>query len=120
MAHLINLFIGGVALISFRFIHDPTWLLLSMVGIGFAWASILSVPYALLANSVPAQKMGLYMGIFNFFIVIPQLVAASLLGFLLKAFLGGHPVDALAIGGASMIAAGFCVLLVRAPSTRAA
>ena len=64
--------------------HDPTWLLLAMVGVGFAWASILSVPYALLSNGVPAQKMGLYMGIFNFFIVIPQLVAASVLGFLLK------------------------------------
>ena len=61
VTHLINLFLGGLALISFRLIHDPSWLLAAMVGIGFAWASILSVPYALLANSVPAEKMGLYM-----------------------------------------------------------
>jgi maltose/moltooligosaccharide transporter len=112
MAHLINLFIGGVALISFRFIHDPTWLLLSMVGIGFAWASILSVPYALLANSVPAQKMGLYMGIFNFFIVIPQLVAASVLGTLVNRSFGGAPIYALVLGGVSFMLAGLLVLLV--------
>jgi maltose/moltooligosaccharide transporter len=113
MAHLINLFIGGAALISFRFIHDPSWLLLSMVGIGFAWASILSVPYALLANSVPAQKMGLYMGIFNFFIVIPQLVAASVLGSLVNSLFGGAPIYALVLGGASFVLAGLLVLRVR-------
>ena len=62
--------------------------------------------------------MGIYMGIFNFFIVIPQLVAASLLGFLLKTLLGGHPVNALAIGGISMVVAGLCVLLVREPAPR--
>ena len=86
-----------------------------MVGVGFAWASILSLPYALLADSVPAAKMGVYMGIFNFFIVIPQLVAASLLGFLLKTFFGNQPINALVIGGASLIIAGLCVLLVREP-----
>ncbi|HEY7640337.1 MAG TPA: MFS transporter [Steroidobacteraceae bacterium] len=112
LAHLINLFIGGIALISFRFIHDPSWLLLSMVGVGFAWASILSVPYALLANSVPAQKMGLYMGIFNFFIVIPQLVAASVLGSLVNRLFGGAPVYALVLGGASFILAGLLVLRI--------
>jgi maltose/moltooligosaccharide transporter len=113
LAHLINLFIGGIALISFRFIHDPSWLLLAMVGIGFAWASILSVPYALLANSVPTQKMGLYMGIFNFFIVIPQLVAASVLGTLVNRLFGGAPIYALVLGGASFMLAGLLVLRVR-------
>ncbi len=112
MAHLINLFIGGIALISFRFIHDPSWLLLSMVGVGFAWASILSVPYALLANSVPTQKMGLYMGIFNFFIVIPQLVAASVLGILVNRLFGGAPIYALVLGGVSFMLAGLLVLRV--------
>ncbi len=112
-AHLINLFLGGIALISFRFVHDPSWLLASMVGIGFAWASILSVPYALLANAVPAQKMGLYMGIFNFFIVIPQLVAASVLGFLLNKLFGAAPIFALVLGGASFMLAGLLVLRVR-------
>lgn len=113
--HLINLFLGGIALISFRFIHDPSWLLLAMVGVGFAWASILSVPYALLSNGVPTQKMGLYMGIFNFFIVIPQLVAASVLGFLLNKLFGGAPIFALVLGGASFLLAGVLVLRVPEP-----
>ncbi len=119
-SHLVNTTLGGLGLLSMLWIRDPQWLLLSMVGVGFAWASILSLPYALLSDSVPAQKMGIYMGIFNFFIVIPQLVAASLLGLLLKSFLGGHPINALAIGGISMIAAGLFVLRVREPSTHAA
>ncbi len=114
-AHLINLFFGGLALISFRFVDDPSWLLAAMVGVGFAWASILSVPYALLANAVPAQKMGLYMGIFNFFIVIPQLVAASVLGFLLNKLFGGAPIFALVLGGASFMLAGLLVLRVPEP-----
>jgi hypothetical protein len=78
------------------------WLLLSMVGVGFAWASILSLPYALLSERLPAKKMGVYMGIFNFFIVIPQLVAASVLGVLLKTFFGNEPIWALVIGGVSL------------------
>ncbi|HEY5804043.1 MAG TPA: MFS transporter [Lysobacter sp.] len=115
MSHLVNVWLGGLGLISFLFIRDPHWLLLSMVGVGFAWASILSLPYALLADSVPAEKMGVFMGIFNFFIVIPQLVAASLLGFLLKTFFGGQPIQALTIGAASLFVAGLCVLRVQDP-----
>jgi maltose/moltooligosaccharide transporter len=113
MSHLINVSLGGLGLLSLILIRDPQWLLLSMVGVGFAWASILSLPYALLSDSLPAHKMGVYMGIFNFFIVIPQLVAASVLGFLLKIFAGGQPIYALAIGGASLLVAGLCVLRVR-------
>lgn len=119
VSHLINASLGGLGLLSFIVIRDPQWLLLSMVGVGFAWASILSLPYALLSDSVPAQKMGVYMGIFNFFIVIPQLVAASLLGVLLKYFFGSHPVYALVIGGVSLIVAGLCVLRVREPARHA-
>ena len=119
-SHLVNSVLGGLGLLSMLWIRDPHWLLLSMAGVGFAWASILSLPYALLSDSVPAAKMGVYMGIFNFFIVIPQLVAASLLGFLLNTLLGGHAINALAIGGVSMIVAGLCVLLVRAPHDRTA
>ena len=84
-----------------------------MVGVGFAWASILSLPYAMLADSVPAQKMGTYMGVFNFFIVIPQLVAATLLGVLLKHLFSGQPIFALIIGGTSFILASLAVLRVR-------
>jgi len=112
ISHLVNLTLGGLGLMSFLLIRDPHWLLLSMAGVGFAWASILSLPYALLSDSVPARKMGVYMGIFNLFIVIPQLLAASVLGFLLKTFFANQPIDALLIGGLSLIAAGLCVLRV--------
>jgi maltose/moltooligosaccharide transporter len=111
-SHLVNLWLGAAGLLSLLVIRDPQWLLLSMVGVGFAWASILSLPYALLSDSVPAAKMGVYMGIFNFFIVIPQLVAASVLGFVLRHWLGDQPILALAVGGASLLVAGLCVLRV--------
>ena len=111
-SHLVNLWLGGAGLVSLMFIRDPHWLLLSMVGVGFAWASILSLPYALLSDSVPASKMGVYMGIFNFFIVIPQLVAASALGFALRTWLGGQPMHVLVLGGCSLFVAGLCVLRV--------
>ena len=117
-SHLLNSMLGGLGLLSIAFIQDPKFLLLSMVGVGIAWASILSLPYALLSDSIPAEKMGVYMGIFNFFIVIPQLVAASLLGFLLKSLFGGHPVYALVIGGFSLMIAGICVLRVPEPTLR--
>jgi maltose/moltooligosaccharide transporter len=112
ISHLINLALGGAGLISIVFIRDPDWLLLSMLGVGFAWASILSWPYALLSDSVPAHKMGVYMGIFNFFIVISQLVAASLLGYVLRQFFDLQSIFGLVIGGALMIIAGFATLLV--------
>ena len=115
-SHLVNTTLGGLGLLSMLLIRDPAWLLLSMLGVGIAWASILSLPYALLSDSVPASKMGVYMGIFNFFIVIPQLVAASLLGFLLKTFFGNQPQFALVIGGISLVVSGLCVLRVREAS----
>ena len=115
-SHLVNLCLGGAGLLSFLLIRDPQWLLLSMVGVGFAWASILSLPYALLSDSLPAAKMGVYMGIFNFFIVIPQLLAASVLGLLLRLFFHGQPIWALAMGGASLVIAGLCTLRVAEPT----
>jgi maltose/moltooligosaccharide transporter len=120
VSHLINASLGGAGMLSFVVIRDPQWLLLSMVGVGFAWASILSLPYALLSDCVPSQKMGVYMGIFNFFIVIPQLVAVSLLGVLLKLFFGSEPLYALVIGGVSLLVAGLCVLRVREPAPHVA
>jgi maltose/moltooligosaccharide transporter len=115
-SHFINLWLGAAALLSFLVIRDPLWLLLSMVGVGFAWASILSLPYALLADSVPAEKMGIYMGIFNFFIVIPQLVAASVLGAMLRFLFGGAPIYAFAVGGVSFALAGLLALRVPQPA----
>jgi len=84
----------------------------SMIGVGIAWASILSIPFAMLSGSLPASKMGYYMGVFNFFVVIPQLLAASILGFLISTFFNNQPIYALLIGGVSMVMAGIMSLLV--------
>jgi len=102
-----------LGLISVFFINDPNMLILSMVGVGIAWASILSMPYAMLAGALPANKMGYYMGVFNFFIVIPQIVAAGILGFLLSTFFDSESIYALILGGVTMILAGFLTLLVK-------
>jgi len=115
IAHMINLFMGGLGFISFIFIQDPTYLIISMIGVGFAWASILSVPYAILANALPANKMGLYLGIFNFFIVLPQILAASILGFLITKVFDNQPIYSIVIGGASMLLAGVLTLRVKEP-----
>jgi maltose/moltooligosaccharide transporter len=112
LVHLICLVLGGLGLASIYMVHDPNLLLLSMVGVGIGWASILSMPYAILSGALPAHKMGVYMGIFNFFIVIPQLVAASILGFLIGELFDGASVYALLIGGLAMVAAGGFTLLV--------
>lgn len=112
-SHALNLVLGAAGLMSFPVIRDPDWLLVSMVGVGFAWASIVSLPYALLADSVPSRKMGVYMGIFNFFIVIPQLVAAMVLGRVLDLLPGSQPIYALVIGGISFVTAAVFALRVR-------
>ncbi len=105
--HAISLVCGGVGLASFYVIKDPRILLISELGIGLAWASILAMPYAILTGSLPAHKMGVYMGIFNFFIVIPQITAAAILGFFVKHFFGGEAIYALLLGGASLAGCGF-------------
>jgi maltose/moltooligosaccharide transporter len=110
--HMLCLVAGGFGLISIYFIDNPTMLLLSMVGVGIAWASILSVPYAMLAGALPANKMGYYMGVFNFFIVIPQVVAGLILGFFTKNVFGGESVYTLVLGGISMIISGLLTLRV--------
>jgi len=114
-SHMVNLFCGGLGFISFVLITDPSFLLISMIGVGMAWASILSLPYALLSTVIPYQKMGLFMGIFNFFIVLPQILAASILGIIVGQFFGGEPVFALLVGGISMIIAGLLTLRVEQP-----
>jgi maltose/moltooligosaccharide transporter len=110
--HMICLIIGGVGLISLFFIHDKTLLLIPMIGVGLAWASTLTMPYSILANALPANKMGFYMGVFNFFIVIPQIVAAALLGFCIKLLFNNESIYALVIGGISMIIAGLLCVFV--------
>jgi maltose/moltooligosaccharide transporter len=112
ITHLIALLFGGLGLMSFYIFKNPYMLIISEIGIGFAWASILSMPYAILTGSLPSNKMGVYMGIFNFFIVIPQILAASILGFITKDIFGGEAIYALMLGGISMIIAGFLTLKV--------
>lgn len=110
--HAISLVLGALGLASIFIIKDPNMLLLSMVGVGIAWASILSMPYAILTGSLPPTKMGYYMGVFNFFIVIPQIIAAAILGFFVAKLFAGQAVYALLIGGASLILAALLTLRV--------
>lgn len=110
--HAISLVFGAAGLASFYFIKDPNLLLVSELGIGLAWASILSMPYAILAGSLPAEKMGVYMGIFNFFIVIPQITAAAILGFFVKNLFAGEAIYALLLGGASFLVAAAMTMFV--------
>ncbi|NCD40614.1 MAG: MFS transporter [Bacteroidia bacterium] len=112
LTHLVSLVVGGMGLISMYFITDPTLLLLSMAGVGLAWASILAMPYAMLTGALPQEKMGIYMGIFNFFIVLPQILAATILGAITKHLFHGEAIYALVFGGVSMIIAGFFTLRV--------
>lgn len=112
VTHLICLVLGGLGLISIYFISSPNMLIISMVGVGIAWASILAMPYAMLSGALPANKMGYFMGVFNFFIVIPQIVAATILGFLVNQFFGGEAIYALVVGGIAMIISGLLALRV--------
>lgn len=112
LTHAVALLCGALGLISIYFLPGPNWILLSMLGVGIAWASILSMPYAILSGALPANKMGLYMGIFNFFIVLPQMLAATILGLLVSGVFGGQTVLALILGGATWIIAAILTLFV--------
>ena len=112
VTHMLCLIAGGLGLLSIYFVQDYHYILLSMVGVGIAWASILSMPYAMLAGALPSNKMGYYRGVFNFFIVIPQGVAGLVLGPLTKHVFHEQPIFALMLGGASMILAGLLTLRV--------
>ena len=110
--HALSLAIGGIGLISVYVVPDANWLIFSMVLVGVSWASILAMPYAMLAGSIPAKKMGVYMGIFNFFIVLPQILNATIGGPLIKYLYGGNPVFALVASGISMLIAAYLALRV--------
>lgn len=111
--HAFSLVIGGIGLISVYFMPDENWLILSMLGVGIAWASILAMPYAILAGSIPPKKMGVYMGIFNFFIVIPQIINAIIGGPMVKYFYGGDAIYALVVSGISFLIAAVLVVRVK-------
>jgi maltose/moltooligosaccharide transporter len=113
--HSLCLVCGALGLLSVAVIHHPWMLLLSMAGIGIAWASILSMPYALLSGSLPANRTGVYMGIFNFFIVIPEIVASLFFGWVMLHLLGNNRLAAVVAGGAFLLLA--AVLVQRVPET---
>jgi maltose/moltooligosaccharide transporter len=113
LTHLICLCLGGIGLISIYFIQDPRLLLVSMVGVGIAWASILSMPYAILAGALPAHRMGYFMGVFNFFIVIPQIVAGVVLDYFTNHLFNGEAIYTLVLGGCAMIVGGLLTLIVQ-------
>lgn len=110
--HIACLLCGSAGLISAMFIQNPNTLILAMAGVGIAWASILSMPYAMLSNSIPGSKMGFYMGVFNLFIVIPQIIASVGFGPIVKYFFDGDPMKAVTLGGVSFLIAAICTLFV--------
>ncbi|WP_298095312.1 MFS transporter [Brevundimonas sp.] len=114
-AHAVALSMGGLGLLGIFLIRDPQMLWLPMVGVGIAWASIVSMPYAILSSAVPGRKMGVYMGVFNIFIVVPQLVAATVLGLMLNALFQSQAIWALVVGGVSFFIAAACSLRVTEP-----
>jgi maltose/moltooligosaccharide transporter len=115
--HVTCLSLGGLGLLSVLLVREPGLLLLSMLGVGIAWASILAMPYAMLSNALPPAKMGFYMGVFNFFIVLPQILASVGLGWVMERFLGNDATKALLLGGASMLLAALLTLRVRKEET---
>lgn len=111
--HMTCLAIGGASLISLFAIRDPNMAFVPMIGVGIAWASILTMPYAILAGALPANRMGYYMGVFNFFIVIPQIVSGLLLGFMTRQVFDGHAVKTLMLGGVCMLVAAILTMSVQ-------
>lgn len=112
LTHSLNLLAGGIGLISIYFMKDPAMLKYAMIGIGLAWASILAMPYVMLSGCIPAGKMGIYMGIFNFFITLPQIVNGLCNGWIVKHIYGSNPIYAIVMAGFSLIAAAISVLFV--------
>ena len=113
MTHAVCLSLGGVGLISMYLLPDADWMILSMIGVGIAWASILAMPYAILSDSLPAAKMGTYMGIFNFFITIPQITNGVIHGWIVRHVYEGHAVFALLTGGVFLLLAALSVSFVK-------
>ena len=118
--HALALVAGGVSLISAGFIHDKVLWQCTMIGVGIAWASILSMPYAILSGALPAERMGVYMGIFNFFIVIPEILASLALEPIVKNVFGNDPVKVVMLGGVSMLVAAVMALRLKDTAAKVA
>jgi maltose/moltooligosaccharide transporter len=116
--HTISLLAGGLSLISIFFINDPSMLKFSMIGVGLAWASILAMPYVILSGSIPPGKLGIYMGIFNFFITLPQIINGLFGGWIVTHLYGGKPIYAIVLAGFFMICAAISVMFVYDPGSK--
>src|SRR5215469_17345389 len=114
-AHSISLLCGALGLLSVAVIHDKNLLLLSMTGVGIAWASTLAMPYSILAGSLPPEKTGVYMGIFNFFITLPEIIASSCFGWVMLHVLHNNRLAAVIAGGAFMALAAILMQRVSDP-----
>ncbi|HEX2608669.1 MAG TPA: MFS transporter [Flavisolibacter sp.] len=117
LTHAFSLISGGVGLISIYFIKDPAMLKVSMIGVGLAWASILAMPYVILSSSIPPGKLGIYMGIFNFFITLPQIINGLFGGWIVSHLYGGKPIYAIVLAGIFMICAAISVIYVYDPGS---
>jgi len=113
ITHSIALGIGGVSLLSFLVFTDPNYLIIPMIGIGIAWGSILAMPYAMLASSIPPKRMGIYMGLFNMSITIPQIVSGVFSGLILKYFFADNPILCLVMAGTSMFLGAIAALFIK-------
>ena len=111
--YAVCLALGGLGLISTMFATDKYFLWVGMAGVGVAWAAILSMPYVILAGAIRPERMGVYMGVFNLFIVIPQIVMSLIVPQIYENVLGGDPLNVVLLGGASLIAAAMCVFIVK-------
>jgi maltose/moltooligosaccharide transporter len=118
MTHAVSLFAGGIGLMSIYFIKDAELLKYAMIGVGLAWASILAMPYVLLSGSIPAGKLGIYMGIFNFFITLPQIINGFIGGSIVKHVYGGQPIYAILMAGVFLILAAISVVKVYDPTAK--
>ena len=115
--HIVALLCGAAGFLSFFLLEDPQHLLLSELGIGIAWASILAMPYAILASALPQRKLGIYMGLFNVFVVVPQLLVATVMGSIMKRFFPNEPIWTMAFAAGVLLLAALAMLRVTEPPT---
>jgi maltose/moltooligosaccharide transporter len=112
-AHIMALTLGGIGLIAAKFMYTEVGLLICMLMLGIAWASIITVPYAMLAGSLPPEKMGLYMGLFNITVTLPQIIASATLGLVVAYVFHNHAMGAVAFGGVLYIIGAICMFFVK-------
>ena len=113
--HMTCLLLGALGFLGYFVLRDPNLLIVCEILKGIAWASILAMPYAILASSLPQAKLGIYMGLFNIFIVVPQLLVATVMGSVMNAFFPGAPIWTMLFAAASWALAGLAMLRVRIP-----